>query len=863
MTNTDNEKNLLYLERLNFLYRRGQTGLLANFVNSSLITIVLWNISNHVLLLAWLIYVFLLNIFRLIFIQIFLKEYYLHQIDFSNGPKWDFLFFMGVVLSACGWGVVPALFMKSNTIIYPVFLSFVIGGMVSGSLSTLSASKRSVFAFILITIIPQIIFFSYNTIFASSYNTLYLSMMAMTFIFTFIVLVVAKQSSADLLETFEIRRGNFKLLIDLTKTNLLYQKSTNELKVKIENERLMSQSMRDLAENQSSFNENALTAVYILNHDGKFMQMNPVAEKITGYAESELLNIPFSNILSPEEIPKIWGVFQSLMTNGIKVEKIDTKLIKKNGEIIDIFFSASPIRKNNQIIGVIGSAEDITLIKRHQLIQKMRISILEELASGKSAEQLFMQIIETIEKYFTDIYCSILLTEPSRKTFSQFIISSMPENLLEYLKDAEIKKGLGFCKASLLIKERVIVEDIYDSPYWINYHGLAATAQIKSCWSEPMVGSDQTILGTFAIYHKSSVYPDANEINMIEECARLSALILEKKKIEKQMFLHNQELTVLYNISRLINESFDKEKVFDKILDLLIELDHWGIEPRLKVFKYINKSLFLIYNSDKNNQNEICKEIKPGECLCGLALEKNEIIISDNNLKDKRHYFDDGISEIHGHIIIPLKGKKGINGVLCLFKNTNENSIDDHILKVLYSIGNQVALAVDNTSLFEQMKSETLMDPLTGIYNRRFFSMFLENAKQKFDSEDFIFSALMIDIDHFKKYNDENGHNAGDLLLKKVTELIVEEIREEDFAFRMGGEEFLVILVNSETISSHKVAERIRLSIIEKTGITVSIGIETCDNKHFIDQCIENADSALYNAKNKGRNNTEIFKTKK
>jgi diguanylate cyclase (GGDEF)-like protein len=148
-----------------------------------------------------------------------------------------------------------------------------------------------------------------------------------------------------------------------------------------------------------------------------------------------------------------------------------------------------------------------------------------------------------------------------------------------------------------------------------------------------------------------------------------------------------------------------------------------------------------------------------------------------------------------------------------------------------------------------------VLDGLTGLYNRRYFKemMNLEFARLKRYASNL--SLLMIDIDDFKNYNDTNGHPAGDELLRKFSKLIKDSIREMDVCCRYGGEEFVVVLPQTDKKGASIVAERMRAQANLYIPKTISIGISTFpEDASDISSLIEKADQALYEAKRTGKN---------
>ena len=160
----------------------------------------------------------------------------------------------------------------------------------------------------------------------------------------------------------------------------------------------------------------------------------------------------------------------------------------------------------------------------------------------------------------------------------------------------------------------------------------------------------------------------------------------------------------------------------------------------------------------------------------------------------------------------------------------------------------------------EKLHVDSLTDTMTGLLNRRGWEQALVHLSERYTS----FSLLAIDIDHFKKINDTYGHDVGDTVIKEVAKHMADEARNHDVLCRHGGEEFLVLLVNTNLDIAFEVAERIRKSINTKTftdvdTLSVSIGVSSWKgSQQPIDIAIKAADKALYNAKYNGRNRTEI-----
>jgi len=165
----------------------------------------------------------------------------------------------------------------------------------------------------------------------------------------------------------------------------------------------------------------------------------------------------------------------------------------------------------------------------------------------------------------------------------------------------------------------------------------------------------------------------------------------------------------------------------------------------------------------------------------------------------------------------------------------------------------------ESKKIEEKLRYLSERDPLTEVYNRRTMYTFLEDYIKNYKEKGEVFSMVMFDIDHFKKVNDKYGHLVGDDVLKRLVKLVKEEKRSDDIICRFGGEEFFLLLPNTDNKNAFKVAKRLHKKIksmdIPKVGhITVSMGVVTYQENETIDDIVKRADDLMYEAKEAGRN---------
>ena len=220
-------------------------------------------------------------------------------------------------------------------------------------------------------------------------------------------------------------------------------------------------------------------------------------------------------------------------------------------------------------------------------------------------------------------------------------------------------------------------------------------------------------------------------------------------------------------------------------------------------------------------------------------------------------------------VALPLASSERTLGVLLLYSPT-PGAFSDRQTAYFSAVAKQLAIALENAQLFLKTRELGYRDPLTGLFNRRYLEEALERELRRAIRYNLPVSLLMADIDHFKVYNDAQGHHQGDNVLKEVTARLTENTRQVDIVARFGGEEFVLILPMTTKTHARLVAEKLRRSV-EETKIpgeevvpggrlTISLGLAAYpEDASHPTGLVQAADAALYVAKRKGRNRTEMF----
>jgi diguanylate cyclase (GGDEF)-like protein len=220
------------------------------------------------------------------------------------------------------------------------------------------------------------------------------------------------------------------------------------------------------------------------------------------------------------------------------------------------------------------------------------------------------------------------------------------------------------------------------------------------------------------------------------------------------------------------------------------------------------------------------------------------------------------------HICLPIIQSGSVANVLQLVAKPGDETRVQSLIPFINVYLREAAPVLETKRLMETLKESSLSDPMTGLNNRRFLEEYVDTLVANVHRRKTGLTVMMLDLDHFKMVNDTYGHDAGDAVLKALAKVLRQSVRSSDLVIRFGGEEFLIILVDTPSSDADLVAEKIRAAVeglTVQTGATVirktiSIGLSDfpTDSDTFW-QAVKFADVALYQAKDTGRNRVVRF----
>jgi len=253
----------------------------------------------------------------------------------------------------------------------------------------------------------------------------------------------------------------------------------------------------------------------------------------------------------------------------------------------------------------------------------------------------------------------------------------------------------------------------------------------------------------------------------------------------------------------------------------------------------------------------------PEDCWA-LRRGQIHIVIPTEDALRCRHVAPDSSSEYLG---VPMLAAGELMGLLHL-AFAGQSGCGQRAQELALIVAEHLSLSLSNLRLRDRLREQSIRDPLTGLFNRRYMEESLERELHRAARNQGSLTTMMLDIDHFKIFNDTYGHEAGDDLLKELGKMLKKSTRGGDIACRFGGEEFVIILPEANIAAAYEKAERIRASItslrsgtqpIVENPVTASLGIAAFpEHGSSVGSLLRAADDALYEAKRKGRNRVEI-----
>jgi len=410
--------------------------------------------------------------------------------------------------------------------------------------------------------------------------------------------------------------------------------------------------------------------------------------------------------------------------------------------------------------------------------------------------------------------------------------------------------GQGISGAAAKQKRPIYVPDTtLDNRY------ISTAAKTRSELAVPLMVRD-TVLGVLDCQSEKPDYFDRETIDLLTIFSTQASMALQNARLHALERRRALQLEAINEIARQTTVVLDLKELLSKVCSLIqkaFQVSHVSI--------LLREEEDLVLRAHHGTLTPSTAEIgrlSAANGLWGRALEGNKTLI-ENDVRSAADYVGFYL-ETSSRMCIPLVSFGQTLGALVL-DSARAGAFNASDVQPLESVADICATAIQNAHYVEQVKRLAYLDGLTGIFNRRFFELRITEEIERARRFDSGMGVIMVDIDEFKRLNDEFGHLLGDEVLRQVSSIFSQQLRKIDVVCRYGGEEFAILLSQTNPQHALAVAEKLR-RLIEgwqfpgvPRPVTISAGAAAYpDHGMTRDEIVEAADAGLYAAKLAGRN---------
>jgi diguanylate cyclase (GGDEF)-like protein len=360
-------------------------------------------------------------------------------------------------------------------------------------------------------------------------------------------------------------------------------------------------------------------------------------------------------------------------------------------------------------------------------------------------------------------------------------------------------------------------------------------------------------------------YFDPETVDLLTLFSIQASLALENARLYSLERRRAEQLEAINAVARQTTAVVELDQLLTVVCHLLLE---WFRIDHVAVLLAEGETLRVRAFEGRLTPNlAMGSQLATGVGLAARALSTGKSVI-ENNVNSVDGYIA-GFAETQSEMCVPLIFFGEKLGVLAL-ESARNDAFERDDLQPLESVADICAAAIQNASHFDRMKQLAYVDGLTGIHNRRYFEMRVVEELDRAGRFQGRMSIIMIDIDNFKRLNDEFGHLLGDEVLRSVSTLMKQQLRKVDVVCRYGGEEFAIVVPETSGENALRVAEKLRRQVENHhfpgvpRKVTISSGVADYPTHGITrDEVVAAADAALYQAKQAGRNRVVAASTKR
>lgn len=398
---------------------------------------------------------------------------------------------------------------------------------------------------------------------------------------------------------------------------------------------------------------------------------------------------------------------------------------------------------------------------------------------------------------------------------------------------------------------------------------------IRSYLGVPLIIGDE-LIGMLSIDHSQPGFYDPSHARLVQAFASQVAIAIENARHFQAERRRRQLAAMQQDITQVTSSSLELDEVLTRLA--LLTADAAKVQRCLiLLFDGGGKRLDLVNIQDLQGPVPEA-QAKLVERAFSQLVEGSGLApaLGDGRLQSlQRAALDEFLPpELRGQLegeeflLAPLVGLGGVLGLVAVVRLAGEESFSEEVRGSLRMIAQSAATSIENAQLYARVEEMAVTDRLTGMYNRHGLAQLAARELDRADRFGRPLSVLMLDLDHFKKLNDEHGHTVGDEILMALASHVEGSLRRIDLLSRYGGEEFVAVLPECNLEGGIQVAERVRAAVEKASfeteagplSVTVSVGVASSEGVGLdFDALIDAADHAMYAAKEAGRNRVGVW----
>jgi len=593
------------------------------------------------------------------------------------------------------------------------------------------------------------------------------------------------------------------------------------VKLRLERRRL-SDSLQDEASRFRAFFDDAANGIAVVGLDGRTMRSNRTLQEMLGYPAAELDGRHASEVTHPDDVELDSHLRTELVEGKRERYAIEQRYLRRDGSTLWGHLSVSVVRDDQGCVRfAVGMVEDVTARKEVEAARNQLAAIVES-----SNDAIVGHTLDgTITSWNTG----------AMQTYGYTAAEAIGERismLIAVPADAEVSEGDHPGRIDHAQSEH-ITKDGRRIPVFLTFSAIR--------------GTEGEIVGA------SMIARDISERRDVERELFDTNETLRRRVEELQQ--RTREITLLYELGDLLQACRTAEEAYKVIGQVGAQIfpEEGGA---LLVRREAHNLLEVVASWGMGADYEAFHT--PDDCW---ALRRGRT----HHVADTRN----GLSCHHlqepppgSYVCIPITAQGETFGLFYI-SNAEPDGVTETKLRLCGTVAEQNALALSNLRMQETLRIQSIRDPLTNLYNRRYMEESLDREIRRAARSERPLSVIMADLDHFKHFNDSFGHEAGDTLLRELGRILTEHIRGGDIACRYGGEEFILIMPEMELDEARARAEQIRLATARMNVVyrgrslgraTISLGVAGYPHQGTSAHAIlRAADAALYRAKGAGR----------